>query len=177
MAEEQTESKARATEGKGAALKAALAVAAVLALEGGTIGVMMFFTGGPAASKANSIDKDDRNESGSPAELLVVDDKYPNLKTGRQYLYDTEIYITVKQTHKDKVKAKLKSMKAQVSMAMATIIRKAHPSHFKEATLATLRRQVRAKLDKMLGQPPGEEADSYINQVLITKMTPFRSNY
>lgn len=176
MAEDEPQpQKTKSNSNRATAIKAALFATIVLLLEAGTIGVTMYLSGGPAAAKGEQTSQGDQASQDGPAEVLVVEDRFPNTRSGRQYLYDTEVYITVEGKHADTIKKKLESMRAQIEMAIGVTIRKADPSYFKEATLATLRRQIKAELDKRLGSPP--EGESYIEEVLITKMIPFRSDF
>lgn len=173
MAENANDNTSSSNEGS--PLKAILVVLAVLLLEGGTIGVTMYLAGGPKAAQAKQLSSDSQAKANETVELKVVDDRFPNTRTGKQFLYDTEVYVATKQKHRDTVKEALKSKKARISMAIGTIIRKADPSYFKEPTLATLRRQMKATLDEKIGTAPSGE--SYIRKVLITRCTPFRADF
>ena len=160
--------------GRSGFTKAVIALLAILLLEGGIIGVTIYIAGGPRAARGDQ-SQEGSDDQDRPVEVLVVDDKFPNLKTGRQYLYDTEVYITVRSSQSDTIKKKLESMKAQVQMAIGGIIRQADPSYFKEPTLTTLRRQIRSELDERFGKD--SEDRSFILEVLITKCIPFRSGF
>ena len=157
------------------AMKTMMVLLAVLLLEGGTIGVTMYFAGGPREVKGG-VPEGERGPAGDrPVEVLVIEGRFPNTQTGRHFLYDTQVYVTVSQRHGEQIKEDIKAMKAQISMSIATIIRRAHPSYFQEATLATLRRQMKAALDDLTGLTP--EGESYIQKVLITKCNPFQSDF
>lgn len=166
---------AAATPAKGN-LKSILVVLAVLLLEGGTIGVTMYLAGGPSKVQGVELQADLEAEKNKPVELLLVKDRFPNLQTGRHFLYDTEVYIVVRKAdnENDAVKATLENMKATTSMEVGNIIRSAHPSYFEERTLATLRRQIKAMLDERLTDKEGK---SLVQDVLITRCTPFRADY
>ncbi|MEX2673578.1 MAG: hypothetical protein WD294_15880 [Phycisphaeraceae bacterium] len=158
------------------ALKAILILVAVLALEGATIGVTMWLSG-PSSAKAEEKAVEGEAAEAELVELLVVRDKFPNLLTGRQVLYDMEVYITVlqKDNVEDRLKNRLEARSAQVIMEIATIVRRGEPGIFNESTLATLRRQIHAVLDERLGM--NEEGESFVQAVLITRCTPFRADF
>jgi flagellar basal body-associated protein FliL len=160
----------------GGGLKTVIAIVAVLLLEGLTVGVMLFMTGGPKPVEGVELQPDQTADANKMAELLLIKDKFPNFQTGRHFLYDFEAYITVKASDNagDALKTRLDSMKAQVQMEIATIVRSAHPSYFEEPTLATLRRQVKAVLDTRLTDPDGK---SLVQDLLITRCIPFRVDF
>lgn len=160
---------------KGGGLKAAILLVAVLVLEGGTIGMTMMFAGGPRDVKGVTLDADKMADQKKLVEIQVVKDKFENIKTGRQYLYDTEVYCTVRKADEQKATDAIKDQKAQISMAIGNIIREADPSFFQEATLATLTRQIKAELDKDLGKDA--DGKPVVQEVLITRCIPFRGDF
>ena len=160
--------------GKKFPLKPILVLLAVVLIEGAAISTAFMLSGRPADVSADSgAQKDEALKLEQPIEELVVADKFQNTRTGRTYLYDTEVYIVVKQRHHEQAKALLESKKAQIRQDIRTIISKAEPSQLLEPTLATLTRQIKASLDEKLGVDP-QEGKPLIEEVLITKCTQFR---
>lgn len=160
---------------KAGTLKTLLMLVAVLALEGGTIGVTMMLVGGPREVQGVSLETDKMADQNKVVEVLVVKDKFENLRTGRQFLYDTEVYITVRKRDEASVTDALSTQKAQIAMAVGTIVRQSDPAYLQEATYATLRRQIKVKLDEMLGQDP--DGQPVVQEVLITRCIPFRGDF
>jgi hypothetical protein len=134
----------------GGSKKAMMVVLAVVGLEAATIGGMTFMSGGPKPAVATNIEADKEADASRPVELLVSKDRFPNMQTGRHFLYETEIYITVKNRDVDRIKMGLEAIKAQTQMDIATIMRSAQPAFFQEPTLSTLRRQIKSKLEERL---------------------------
>lgn len=157
-------------------LKALAILVAILVLEGATIGVTMWLSG-PSDARGEGPTAEQQEDENELVELEVVREKFPNLRTGRQILYDMEIFITVRKgdNKEDRVKERLESRRAQIVMEVSTIIRRAEPEYFNEPTLATLRRQVKSVLDERLGET--EEGESVVQEVLITRCTPFRADF
>jgi flagellar basal body-associated protein FliL len=151
-----------------------LILAAVLCLQVGVVGAAYWLWGGASEVRADPAAKDQAAQAEQPVEVLIVDSKFQNTRTGRSYLYDTEVYIVAKQKHEDYVKKRLEARKAQIVTDIATIIRRAEPSYFDEPELSTLTRQIRADLKRVFGQT--EQGKSYIDKVLIKKMTEFRTD-
>jgi flagellar basal body-associated protein FliL len=152
---------------KKSSLKVLVMVAMVLVLEGGTVGVTIMLSGAPAKVEGHGPTPDLAAEESKLVEVLVVKDRFANQRTGRTYLYDTEIFITVRAKDNPKVKEKVESMQAQLSTEIATIFRRAEPAHLLEPTLATLTRQVKAALDERLGKDA--EGKPAVQEVLIRK--------
>ncbi|WP_428386535.1 hypothetical protein [Mucisphaera sp.] len=156
-------------------MKTIIAVAAVVIIEAVVIVGIFMFAGGPETVEADIRAADEAALAEMPAEVLVVAEKFQNTRTGRAYLYDTEVYVVVKARHQAIVEQRIDTFRAQISNAMATIFRRAEPSFLLEPDLSTLRRQIHAALDEQFGRDE-ETGKSYIDQVLIPKATQFRSD-
>ena len=148
-------------------LKTALIMLGVLLLEGVAITAVFFVVGGPSDVNADSSAVDAAALAEQPVEELVVADKFQNTRSGRLYLYDTEVYVVVQQKHQDRIKNDLEKMSAAISTDIATIFRRADPAHLTEPTLATLTRQVKAVLDSRFK----EDGRTIIREVLVRKCT------
>ena len=173
MAEQTTDATDEAPKKK-KSLKILLILVGVLVIEGGIIGAVFMVAGKPADVKAEQAAQDEAAEAERPIEELVVEEKFPNTKRGRTFIYDTEVYIVVRQKHQGEIRSQLDSMAAQVSADIRTIISRAEPNHLLEPTLATIKRQVKAALDERLGRD--EDGNSRVEQVVITKFTQFRAD-
>ncbi len=160
---------------KGFPLKTLLIIVAALLLEAGAIAGAFMLTGGPATVNADPAAQDAAAFAEQPVEELVVEDKFQNTRTGRTYLYDTQIYIVVKRKNQTQTKSLLKEKSAQISADITTIFRRAEPAHLLEPSLATLQRQIKAALDNRVGRD-AETGESIIQEVLITKCTQFRAD-
>lgn len=158
----------------GLPLKTALILTAVLLLEGVLIVSAFMLYGGPADVHADPAVADEAAKAEEPIEIQVADQRFPNTKRGRTYLYDTEVYVVVKRKNEEQITAKVELMSAQINADIREIIGRADPSHLLEPTLATLRRQIQARLDERLGLD--EEGRTYIQSIVITKFTQFRAD-
>ena len=170
MAEEQNETP---SPGRKLPLKTILILAAVLVIEAAAISSAFLFARGPSRVEASGAAMDDLAHLEEPVEKLVVADKFQNIKTGKSYLYDTEIYVVVKRKHEGNIDKIINEMSAQIAADMSIIFRRAQPAHLLEPTLATLQRQIKAVLDKRIGRD--EDNNRIVLEVLITKCTQFRA--
>lgn len=152
---------------RSATIKAILVVAVVLFLEAGTIIGTMYFGGGPAEVKGDGITADDQAEQNKLVEVEVVSGKFTNERTGRTYIYDTEIFATVRNKHADQFKEELESMKQRVRSDIDAIFRGADPAFFAERERSTLTRQIRAALQQRFGD--SAEGEPIVEDIIIGK--------
>lgn len=151
-----------------------IVLAGVLCLQVGTVGLAYWLWGGPSEVRADSAAEDEAAKAQQPTEILVVDSQFQNTRTGRSFLYDMEVYVVAKQKHSEYLKPRLESRKAQIVTEIATIVRRAERSYFHEPELSTLTRQIRAALNRVFGRT--EAGETYIQQVLIKKLTEYRTD-
>ncbi|MFW6336419.1 MAG: hypothetical protein ACOC3G_04760 [Phycisphaeraceae bacterium] len=171
MAEDE---KQKAPEKKKLPIKTILIVAGVLLVEAVAISAVFIFSGGPSEVRAQDMANDPALVAEQPAEVLVIADKFQNTRVGRTLLYDTEIYIVVKQKHRGKVEQTLAQLSASIKSDIAAIFRRAEPAQLTEPDMSTIRRQVRAVLEKRLGT--SDEGESVVQEVLIPTCTQFRAD-
>jgi len=122
--------------------------------------------GGGIAANGKSADKD-------PVELPLVDFRAPNKLSGRTFLYDVSIYLVTSQQNSDRVKDLISSRDALIKDRVRTIIAQSDPDKLgggSEPGLETLRRQIKYQMDEILG-------DGLVEEVLIPRCTPFRTDY
>ena len=176
MAEQQAapaaEKPAEAAPKKGMPMKTILIMVVVLIIEGLAISGAFMFSGKPAAVHAEGLAKDAAADGLVPVEKLVIADKFQNNRSGKTYLYDTEIWIVVQKRNEDKVDEQLEAMSAQIASDIATIFRRAEPAHLLEPTLATITRQIMASLDDRIGRDA--ESKSLVQEVLMKKCIQYR---
>lgn len=106
-------------------------------------------------------------------ELPVADFRAPNKQSGRTFLYDVSIFISVRADAEDKAKAILTDRAATIKDRIRTIIAQSDPEKLgggSEPGLETLRRQIKYQLDEMIG-------DGVIDEVLVPRCIPFPVNF
>jgi len=155
-------------------MKTILVLAAVLLVEGAVISLVFLLSAGPSPVAANTAAEDAAAKAEEPVELLIVSDSFQNTRSGRTYIYETEVWVVVRRKHDEVVKKSLEGLNAQLTADIATIFRKAEPSYLLDPNLATLTRQIKASVDERLG----EDADGkpVADKVLIKKFMQFRAD-
>ena len=112
----------------------------------------------------------DRNKT---SEVQVVEFKALNRANGRTFLYDVSIYVVIKSDQEQRVRDIFKDKKALIEDRIRTIIAESDPEKLGgggEPGLETLRRQVKYQLDGIVG-------DGVIDEVLVPRCIPFRTDY
>lgn len=142
---------------------------AALGIEAAVIVGIFNFAGKPAEVEATDQAQEEAAAGEQWVEELVLAEKFQNIRTGKPYLYDTEIFVIVKRKHQKQVQEDVESMAATLSTEVATVFRRAEPTHLSEPTLATLSRQIKAALEHRLRKD--EEGNSVIKEVLVRKCT------
>ena len=176
MADEKTTEAAEAPADakKKMPLKTVIVLAVALLIEGIAISAVFMFAGGPETIKADANLQADLADLEKQVEVLVIAEKVQNTRTGRSYLYDSEIYVIIRNKHMDKIDESIQSMQAQLSTEIATIFRRAEPSYMMEPDLATLTRQIGAVLTEKLGAD--DDGELYIMGTLIKKCIRIRAD-
>lgn len=163
-------------------MKAVGIIVAVLVLQWGSLVGLYVFMGAPASVAADSGGHGgghgaDHGEGAAviaddvPVEVLVCGEKFPNTRTGRTYVYDAEIYVVVQRKYQDRLEAQVKNMSAQISEDIREIVSRADRATLNEPTLATIKRQIKNRLDERFGRD--EQGQSIIQQIVVKKFTEF----
>jgi flagellar basal body-associated protein FliL len=140
-----------------------------------------FLGGAPKPAAADTVDtsaadsKDPKaDDKSQPVDLPVVADfRSPNKVSGRTFLYDVSIFVSVKGSDADKVKQMITDRGPLIQDRIRTIIAQSDPEKLgggSEPGLETLRRQVKFQLDDVLG--PG-----LVQEVLVPQCIPFRADF
>jgi flagellar basal body-associated protein FliL len=156
----------------GLSLKTIMVMAVVLVIEGAAISAAFMLSGKPAEVHADPAATSEAEEMDKPVELLVIEDKFQNTRSGKTYLSDTQIYVVVKRKDEEAITAKLEEMQAQIAADIGAIFRRAEPSQLLEPTLATLTRQIKAVMDDRVGLD--QDHKSRVQEVLLKKYTQYR---
>jgi flagellar basal body-associated protein FliL len=145
-----------------------------------------FLAGGPKNANAADLTTDIKKDGGEGAdaagpnadkpktvEIKLLDARFPNKLSGREFLYDVSIFVSVKADSEDKVKKLIEGNDALIQDRVRTIIAQSDPEKLgggSEPGLETLRRQVKFQLDEIVGE-------NMIDEVLVPRCIPFRADY
>lgn len=133
-------------------LRTLILVGSILVVEAVVIiGAMMLLGGPPEVEAVPPPATLETPEEEKIVEILVLDGKLPNNKSGVTYLYDTEIYVQVKKRYADRVAAELAQFRNEIKSEITAVWRTAEARHFQEPRLESLTRRVQAMLTERFG--------------------------
>ena len=171
MAEANPETNTKpTTKGKKSLLMAAILVG-VMGLEGGGIFVAMKLFGSKPAKVVGAEVSDTQQPGSAEREVLLARLRPSNMRTGKLFLWDMEVYGVVEQSQLDRIEALLENREATIHDRLAKLVRSADPRQLEEPGLEALRRQIKHEMEQIVGQ------EGIFTEVLIPKCTPFRADY
>lgn len=165
--QEAAKPEAEAAPKKGLPVKTLGLVGVIMAIEAGAI-IAVFSMMGPKTSHAEVAHAELKNDdSNTPQEVQVVEDKFQNLQQGKVWYWDVAAYVQVKKKNAEQVENILKQRNAEIKEGLSQIIGRAQPAQLKEPDRQTLNRQMLAYLTKVLGN----DADGHplVDRLLIPR--------
>ncbi len=133
-------------------LRLVIVVTGILVLEAVVIIGAMSMLGGPPEVEAAEVPAIlEAPEDEQIVEIMVLDAKLPNNKSGVTYLYDTEIYVQVKKRYADQVAEELQQFRNEIKSEITAIWRTAEMRHFQEARMESLTRRIQTLLSDRFG--------------------------
>lgn len=126
------------------------------------------FAGGPAtasAASAHGIVAPEGEKKPQVVEVEVVRLRAQNERFQRQMTYDLIVFVSVLDTHQEKVTEILQRRKNTIQDRLSRIVRAAEPERFSEPDLQSLRKLFRAELGQVVGD------ETLIQEVLIPTIT------
>ncbi|MSR40929.1 MAG: hypothetical protein EXS10_03395 [Phycisphaerales bacterium] len=119
--------------------------AGLLVVEGAAI-VGFFSMTGPKHVEAEVPVMIANPEESKPIELLLLDDRLVNDRTGLAYLYEVEVYVKVRKKDEVWVKEEIERSRNELRAEIGGLWRTAEPHHFQEPTFETLTRRIEGVL-------------------------------
>lgn len=154
-------------------VKTIVMIAGMLFLEAGVIIGAMLMLGAPKVVSGAVDMPPAMIEEQKLVEVLVLDDKLPNNRSGITYLYLTEIYVQVRKKHEPVVAEELKRFQNEIRAEISAIWKTAEPRHFQEPMLENLTRKVQVLLDARFGVDH-QTSEPIVVKCVIVAGTGFR---
>ena len=106
-------------------------------------------------------------------EIEVIDEKLPNAKRGVTYLYDTRIFVQVRNKHAERMNMELAQFSNEIKAEIAGIWRTSNPEVFSEPKLENLTRKLEVLFQERLGTAP-DTGEPIVEKVVIVLGPGFR---
>lgn len=158
---------------KKSGLRGLIVIAGMLLVEAVVIIGAMTVVAGPKPVQAADILPELQPEEEKTIEVLVLDDRLPNSRSGANYLYDTEIWVHVKKKHEEHVSNELDRFRNELKAELMAIWRTADPRQLQEPKMENLTRKVQTLLDSRFGRD-SESSEPIIQKTLIVSGLGFR---
>ncbi len=170
MADEQeNQDQAPAAEAPPKGSKLPIIIVAALMLAEGVLvylGVGILGSGpSQTAAEIQGLDELDREQQ---VEILLSEERFQNMQSGRVWGWQAEIYLKVRQKNQEKVQAVLDRDAAEIKEGIALIFRRAEDRNLREPGLETLSRQLTTFVHKVFGVDGQDEP--LVERVILAKL-------
>lgn len=156
-------------------LKTVGAVAGVMILEAAVLVGVLGITGpskGEASEAEHSLVDDEAEQT---LEVLIAEEKFQNLQTGRVWIWDTSVYVQVKAKNAEHIEHTLERRNAEIKEGLSQIVSRAQHAQLKEPDRQTLNRQITVFLEGVFATD--SDGKSQIERVLIPKCRGFPADF
>lgn len=150
--------------------KLPIIVAGIMLVEGIAVFGLVKMLGGPSSAQANLVGEEMAGEQ-APVEILLTNDTFQNMQTGRVWEWRVEIHLRVRQKNVAEVKRIQERDQATIKEGIALIFRRAHDRHLREPGLETIQRQLTTYLNEVFGTDP--DGIPRIERVIIPECKGF----
>jgi flagellar basal body-associated protein FliL len=172
MADESTTTEQELTEAappKKLSIKLIGVIAIMMIAEGAGVYILVSMTSG-SASSAMTIEGTEEAGREQTTEVLLIEDRFQNVSSGTVWLWDTSIYLQVRNKNTDRVEKVMKQREAEIKEGVAKIFRRAEDKHLRDDPgLETITRQLTAYLYDVFGTDRDDLP--LIERIIIPKCT------
>lgn len=173
MPEEQPQEEAPKPSGK-LSVKMLGIIAGIMLAEGAAVYFLVSMTAG-SSSSAMSVEGSAEAELEQTKEILLIEDRFPNISSGTIWLWDTAIYLKVRNKNVERVTKVMEQREAEIKEGVSQIFRRAQDAHLRhDPGLETLTRQITAYLNEVFGTDRDDL--SLLERVIIPKCTGINMN-
>lgn len=144
-------------------------MAALMIAEGAGVYVLVSMTAG-SSSSATTLEGTAEAEKQQTKEVLLIEDRFQNVSSGTVWLWDTSIYLQIRNKNADRVEKVMKQREAEIQEGVAKIFRRAEDRHLRDDPgLDTIVRQLTAYLNDVFGTDKDDLP--LIERIIIPKCT------
>lgn len=138
------------------------------------VGVIKFLGMGPASAGASELVDSAEADRERITELKLLEARFQNLKTGRVWGWEAEVFMKVRQKNIAEVERIMAEQQAEIREGIALIFRRAEDRHLREPGMETMTRQLSTYVNEVFGLDPDEMPR--IDRVLITRLQGFQQD-
>lgn len=168
MAEDETKSEATEEKKKNPLILVGV-IGVLMLLEAVGVYALVTITG-PKSSEASPELAMEVQESERLVEVLLVEDRFINMSTGRVWQWAATIHMKLKNKNLEWVQGEMEKRSAEIGEGVAEIIANANDRHLREPNRETIKRQINAFVQEVFGDDG--EGDPRIERVVISRWLP-----
>jgi hypothetical protein len=173
--EEAKPAEAEAPKKGGGGLKFAIITAVLLVLEGVVLGGLFMMMNKPKAAEATEPTVHVDPEEEKVVEVLVLNERLANDRSGLTFVYPTEIYVQVKKKDEEWVTEEIERFKNEIRADIAALWRTSEPHHLQEPRMESMTRRVETLLRERFDKKDGE-TEPILQKCVIVSGTGIRVN-
>ncbi len=171
----QGEAAAEATPAKSGGTKFIIITVVLLVLEGAVLGGVFMMMNKPKAAEATEPVVVADPEEEKLVEVLVLNERLANDRSGLTYVYPTEIYLQVKKKDEESVAEEIERFKNEIRADVVALWRTAEPQHLQEPRMESMTRRVETLLRERFDKHAGE-GEPIVQKCVIVSGTGIRMN-
>jgi len=146
----------------------------------GVVGVMMLLEAvgvyavvtitSPKASMAGMEMSDEEDEAERLVEVLLVEDKFINISTGRVWQWAATVHLKLKNKNLERVESEMEKRDAEIKEGISEIIASASDRHLREPSKETVKRQLTAFVHEIFGADA--DGEPRVERIVISHWLP-----
>lgn len=161
----------------GGGAKFAIITVVLLVVEGAVLGGVFMMMNKPKAAEATEPTVHVDPEEEKLVEVLVLNERLANDRSGLTYVYPTEIYVQVKKKDEESVTEEIERFKNELRADIAALWRTSEPHHLQEPRMESMTRRVETLLRERFDKHGGEGAtEPVVQKCVIVSGTGIRVN-
>ncbi|MBL9119925.1 MAG: hypothetical protein JNL80_08425 [Phycisphaerae bacterium] len=166
---------AEAPKKGGGGMKFAIITVVLLVLEGAVLGGVFMMMNKPKAAEATEPVVHVDPEEEKLVEVLVLNERLANDRSGLTYVYPTEIYVQVKKKDETWVTEEIERFKNELRADIAAVWRTSEPHHLQEPRMESMTRRVETLLRDRFDKH-NAEGEAVVQKCVIVSGTGIRVN-
>jgi flagellar basal body-associated protein FliL len=169
------EGAAPAAPAKGGGMKFAIVTVVLLVVEAAVLGGIFMMLNKPKSAEAEAPVVHIDPEEEKLVEVLVLNERLANDRSGLTFVYPTEIYVQVKKKHEAVVTEEIERLKNELRADIVALWRTAEPQHLQEPRMESMTRRVETLLRERFDKH-GTEEEPVVQKCVIVSGTGIRMN-
>jgi len=155
--------------------KFAIITVVLLIVEGAVLGGVFMILNKPKTAEATAPVVVADPEEEKIVEVLMLNERLANDRSGLTFVYPTEIYVQVKKKHEESISEEIERLKNELRADISALWRTAEPQHLQEPRMESMTRRVETLLRERFDKR-GADEEPVVQKCVIVSGTGIRMN-